>query len=506
MARRTTVFFAYPSSPPALGETLVAAIASLRSSRGIRNANVQFKPWPAIEIAGKQLAATVMQNIDRAQVFACDLTYPNCNVAFELGYALGSFKRVWVTLDSAVDRAEQEFKRLYFNLIGLGYAPYTNSNEIASTFELKRPWDTLEDTILPERFRLQQPRPEIPTLLYMRPPIDTQSVVSVQEALEDTAFGEGLIVDDPRENPSASLGWYAEKLTTADGIVVHLLSDEQVGRGDHNVKASLIAGLAMSLKRPTLMVVQSPFAAPMDYEHLLNVHGTAAAAVTAVRKWTDQVGNDLPRRRLRRASEPIASGKIDIRNVSIGEPVAEHERFTIDEYFVETQAYYRALEQPTTILVGRRGAGKTAILYAIQAAGRADRRDHVTVIKPVGYEIEGLVRVLDELVESSERGYLVASLWKYVIYSELANSVWDSLSQRPSYQQLTEDEQRFVQYYETHVTVLRMPFSERIDSVVRELAGVGAAGDALAQRRRISEVLHLTFLAALRQLLGLAGC
>ena len=42
-------------------------------------------------VGGMRLVDTILSNIDRADVFACDLTYPNPNVSFELGYAIVLF-------------------------------------------------------------------------------------------------------------------------------------------------------------------------------------------------------------------------------------------------------------------------------------------------------------------------------------------------------------------------------------------------------------------------------
>ena len=501
---RTVIFYGYPSSPASVGEDINAAIIDLKLALQIRSADVQFRPWPETRISGKRLAATIHQNIGRGHVFACDLTYPNRNVAFELGYAIGSFKRLWISLNTSIAHADRNYQKLFFNLIGTGYAKYINHRELAAAFELDRPWATLDQTILPDRYRSQRARPELPTLLHIRPALDVEAVVSIHETLGRSIFGEGLLVDDPKENPSPSLDWYADKLVTADAVLVQLLSEEQVGHEDHNIKASLLAGLARGLKRPVRMVGQAPLESPVDYGELLKVHDTTGDAIVAVEQWLSVIASNLPRRRPRRPrEEEKPPERIDLRQISLGDPVAEHERFDLDNYFIETSSYYRALAGPTTILVGRRGTGKTAILYAIQAEASGDTRNHVTVIKPVGYEIDGLVRVLDSVVESSERGYLVASLWKFLIYTELANSVWQSLVRRPVYLQMTADETTFVEYCENNQALISMPFSERIDRAVRSLKGVANFDDALEQRTKISEALHANLLVDLRQMLGL---
>ncbi len=129
MAKRTTVFYAFPSAPPTVGEVVQRAIRQLKDVPGISRSNIQFKPWTDIRASGKLLIGSITQNIDRAKVFACDLTYLNRNVTFELGYAIGTFKRIWTSLDTSIQNSERDYKRVYFNLLGMGYAPYQNHKE-----------------------------------------------------------------------------------------------------------------------------------------------------------------------------------------------------------------------------------------------------------------------------------------------------------------------------------------------------------------------------------------
>jgi len=257
------------------------------------------------------------------------------------------------------------------------------------------------------------------------------------------------------------------------------------------------------LGKPLLLVAGSPFEAPMDYQTLLVVHETARHCVDSVKRWVADVENGLPRRRARRSRELVAkAGVLDLRRLSVGELRAEHERRTLDSYFVETSAYYRALESSSTIVVGRRGTGKTAILFAMQDEISKDKRDHVCVIKPVGYEIDGLVRVLEEIRERSERGYLVESLWKFLIFSELAASVFNEIAARPLLSQLDTFEKALFDYVNANRNTLLAPFSERLEGCVRSLSGIGDLHDALRQRARISELLHAGTLNQLRLLLG----
>ena len=499
--RRTNIFYGYPSQPPTIGEAINAAIGDLKERQDISVNRLRFRPWPTLRASGKVLAQAVIDNIDRCDVFACDLTYPNDNVSFELGYAIGKFKRIFVSLDTSIEQSVRLFKRNYINLVGLGYSSYENHRDLADALVHERPWDDTASSVLSKRYRQPLARPELPTLFYVKPEINSPSVIRTVELLKASRFGETLIIDDPRDNPSASLDWYAEQLATADAVVIHLLSREHSHNSAHNLKASLIAGLAVGLKRPLLMLAHSPYESPVDYAHLLKVHETAESCIQITSNWLDEVTANLPHRRPRRPREASRTN-LELRHVSLGQPVAEHERDNLDNYFVETVPYFRALEGPTTILIGRRGTGKTAILYALQANLERIRGNHVTILNPVGYELEGLIRVLQDIMHSSERGFLIESLWKYLIYSEIALSVEDALLSQPIHQERTPSETDFLAYCESNSQVIRHPFSVRLDIAVRSLDGISCMPDPIHQRSRISERLHATLLRDLRKHIG----
>ena len=110
------LFYAFPAKPDSLGESIRAAIDDLKRLSASRNKGTRFRTWQEMQIAGRNLVDTILENIERCDVFACDLTYPNSNVTFELGYAIGRFKRIWLSLNTSIAGADQRYKRLYFNL------------------------------------------------------------------------------------------------------------------------------------------------------------------------------------------------------------------------------------------------------------------------------------------------------------------------------------------------------------------------------------------------------
>ena len=251
------------------------------------------------------------------------------------------------------------------------------------------------------------------------------------------------------------------------------------------------------------MLAHGPYEPPADYHPWLHVHSTAEECQTKVGKWLGDVGKSLGHRRPRRAQPQATSpDRLDLRSLFLGDAVAEHEADRLHEYFVETSSFNRAIDSPLTILLGRRGTGKTAILYALKGELGSQSVNHVTVVKPVGYETHGLMRLLEEVRHRSERGYLVESLWKYLLYSELATNVAMEIQARPLHQPKTEAEERFLRYWDAHSGILSPPFSQRLRNAVRALESVPAISDVGQQRLRISEELHGSVINDVRRHLG----
>jgi len=121
------------------------------------------------------------------------------------------------------------------------------------------------------------------------------------------------------------------------------------------------------------------------------------------------------------------------------------------------------------------------------------------VVKPVGYEVAGVLDVLRRSVDRAERGFLVESMWKFLLYTELARSLVERLRARPTYHQHSEPEAALLGFVSKHEDLIMNPFSLRLQTAVDSLAGLGGMGDGYEQRARVSERLHEGVLTALRQ-------
>ena len=155
--------------------------------------------------------------------------------------------------------------------------------------------------------------------------------------------------------------------------------------------------------------------------------------------------------------------------LQIGEPIAEHEEESIaNNAFIETAAYRAALTGSQAIFVGRKGVGKTANFKQVARELGKDKRVVVCEIKPLSYELEALVSVAKRFELMAKKGFLFESLWKFLIYSELARQVVQDIAVRPS-GEIFSHERGLIALFEKRADLLKLDFSARLDRLSNDL-------------------------------------
>ena len=288
------------------------------------------------------------------------------------------------------------------------------------------------------------------------------------------------------------------------GTIAHLLDNKRDGLYLQNAKYSFVSGLAFGFNRPLLMLAHDPLTVPIDYADLLFIHNTAAACVSHTEEWLTQVVEIVSseRQRLQEQHRNI-DNIIALRKINLGEDVAENEQFDLLDYFIPTAAYEDAFRSPQTMIyVGRKGSGKTANLYKIVDELSSDRRNHVCSIKPVAYELEGILKLLRMSASRAEKGFMLQALWKFLVYTELAFSVYEELESKPPYFEKAEEEKEFLLFVEANRDFITSEFAIRMEKAIKDLCEIDFSDLIENQRKRVSEILHNNILSRLRDYLG----
>ncbi len=495
MAAKNRCFVAYPSTPPALSETVEEAIRLLQQGQV-----VDITGWKSTSVSGKFIITEICKAIDDSEIFTCELTDLNHNVLFELGYAIARNKRIWVILDPSIERSKSDYEK--FKLFTtIGYTAYLNSREIVEAFYNDQPYLDIENTIFKTAIESVIGVRDQVTLLYLKSGIETDASIKLSRLINGLAVPS--VVDDPGEERLQTLSWYASQAYRACAVVVHFLSKQHTGSRLHNAKNSFVSGLSYGFGKPLLMLAHQPYDSPIDYSDLLQTHKTAAQCESLAIPWLKRVEitySSETKEGLQYAEQVAA--QTELQRLSFGESVAEREVEELSDYFVPIATYMEARETEHSIIVGRKGSGKTAILYKLAGELSPNPENHVCIIKPVAYELEGILQMLRQALPIAEKGFLIESFWKFLIYTELAKSVCDHLATLPVHYQQSDAEKELCKFVADNAPIIAQEFSIRLESVVRKLQVISVAESAETHRLKISELLHSNIISKLRFFLG----
>ncbi|MHA1974699.1 MAG: P-loop ATPase, Sll1717 family [Candidatus Hodarchaeales archaeon] len=491
---RPSCFVAYPSKPSSLIETIEKAIKLIADGQ-----LVDIQSWKKTSVSGKFIITSICEAIDKNDILICDLTYLNHNVLFELGYAIARNKRVWIIRDFNTDASNANYES-FKTLTTVGYVSYSNSQNIHQAFYDEKPYEDIEDTIYKRTIESITNTNANETVLYLKSRIQTEACITLTRLINQSC--PSLIVDDPEEVRTQTLPWYAEKIWNSHSVIAHFLSQTHSGSELQNAKSSFVCGLAYGLGKKLLMLAHEPYVTPIDYTDILKTHDTAVRCGHIAAEWLKEVNSQEKvkttttinlQKRLKAQSE--------LQRISIGESVAEYEEENLIDYFVNTVAYKEALKAKHSLFVGRKGSGKTAILYKLSDDIKFDKRNHLCLIKPVGYEVSGIVEIVEKTLQSSEKGYLIQSLWKYLILTELAKSIYQLLKEQPLHYQPSKEEEDILRFVDENSNVIIPDFSIRLEQAVIRLQKLGQPQTSTEKRVKISELLHDEIIGKLRILL-----
>lgn len=490
-------FFAYSSYPPTLPETVATAAKEINKGR-----QIHLRTWEECRIGGKVIMQEICKEIDKAELFCADLTGINPNVMFELGYAIARNKRIWLILDPTLSESRNDFNQLKL-LTTIGYAQYTNSDDIIKSFYKDKPHTDLEDTIFNQSIKPNlSPIQDGEILLYLKSRHDTEASNRLTKRIQNTNIT--LIVDDPRESAIQTLSWYGQKIYGARGVLCHLTGPAREGARLHNARYALVSGLTYGFSKSLLMLSEGDYLAPIDYRDLLKCYKTASEAIKYLEEWLwplEENYIETKGAQMNYAEALKLQTELKVFQLKLGEHVAENEaERLVHDYFVETTPYLEALEGRQTIFVGRKGTGKTANLLKLATALKEHRGTLVCVIKPVAYEIESLVRLFNNYIERDTKGYVIESLWKFLLYTEMANTIAQEIGmpQWPT----NEDLKSLLDLLDEKEYALRGDFAVRLEHCIESLSSLKYEGSVEQFRKGISEVLHEGILKELRIALG----
>lgn len=451
------IFFAYPAQPEATRETVAIAAGNLGRRPGVSAAT-----WQGLEVGGRLVLRQIAEAIDSSDLLCCELGSLNPNVLFELGYGIAKQKAVRILLDTTDAEAQRKWHQFGL-LASIGYLGYVHSGDIESRIlgglsQLPPLWDDLAHPTLP----IQHAR----TIFYMPLNHATDASRTLTRRLDAAARSNWHVNPaDASEIGAAPLSWYLPNIWLASAAVIHLSAPRRSNSAIHNARAALIAGIAHGLGKQLLMVAEDEYESPFDYQDILQIHTSSKQLAQIFDVWFASLSPAITASDLQGRRELQTA----LQQLDFHEYVAEQESDTLDDYFVPTSEYESVLSSRSVLFVGRKGVGKTAnMLEAARVLGE-DRRNLVCVIKPVDYELTGLLDVLKRYRGKESRNYLIENMWKFLIYSEVAKALLDETETRPSGIGSRRALESLGKFVDQRIPDVRDDFALRLEQIVESL-------------------------------------
>lgn len=485
-----TGFFAYSGKPNSVGESIEEAIELVNVS-GIAS----LKSWKSYTVNGKLIIDEVTKAIDEAEYFCADLTGFSDNVIFELGYAIAKNKAIFLILDSSHIESIKRYKE-FSSLTTTGYQKYINSSGIIQGFT---------SFVSDSTAQIKLPKKQISgfshPLMFLKSQLDTPYSRVIASKIAE--YKIPCYTDDASENRVQPIEWYLERLNKA--ALIEFCPTSRTGYKLQNSKCSLVAGLALGYGLDILMVAEEPYEVPIDYRDLLIKYSNKKRCEEIIIDFL----SSREERLLEYYSQQNISQKIqrqltEFQEISFGEFLAEHESEDLSDYYVEAFKPLTLIKNDYNIVIGRKGTGKTATLYYLKNILEKDPRNHVCLIKPINFEIDALVKILQVPSEEYEKSYLVESAWKLLIYTEVAKSIYLRITSKPLYA-FTKAETEFKDFIESNSDLFLKDFSERLEEELENIrqSNIINGGQKFSDFKiKLAEIMHGETLAKIRNLLA----
>lgn len=483
-------FFAYSSNPPFCEDAIENAVTEINSG-GIAKIN----SWKELKISGKFVIDEVLKAIHSADFFCADLTGVNDNVLFEIGYAIGIDKPLWLIFDTTHTESYRRYREIDF-FSSIGYSIYSTTHHIVQNFYKNAPYeqsgalDELTNSL--SVFDTDERYP----LLYLKNQVDTNFSESIVSSLKNKKLT--YVLDDAVETKSQSLSWYLSRIRRIPAVLAEFSTPERTGYTVQNSKCALISGIAFGIGSKVLMICEEPYVTPLDYKELLKLHKTPAQCRSNIEPFLDNLKQNYFE--LSEKHERFKTSRKErslLQTISFGDFLAEHEGDKLNSYYIETTSSAALTKNEYNIVVGRKGSGKTATLYYLEDQLNSDARNHVCTIKPISFELEGLLHVLSKTPDNFEKSFLLESVWKLLIYTEIAKSIYDRLKNKIEFV-LTKDEKAFISFVEANTEFFFSNYYERIDENLKKLRDESSGANGKEFRVKVSEIMHVKLLSTIR--------
>ena len=476
----TTAFFAFPSEPPIVRAAIEGAVPILNSA-----GNLHVVPWPRLNTTGLKIDDLIRDRIAAVDFLAADITYPNFNVYYEIGYAIGRGKVFILTIDAAVAKSADNAR-----LTGLfdttAWSRYYNASELAGCLQQ---WQSFAWT---NTYRKAKDHTQ-PLFL-----LDTNAKTDFRNYIVQTIANSSVQYRsfDPTEVPRFSMPHAIADITASAGAIIPLIGNDVLDADRHNLRAAFLAGLCHGYGLEPLILQYEDSPAPLDFRDYI-------AGVRSRREVEQEVEPycqvTLIRNQQRVAVDTRGRGSL-LSKIDIGASAAENEFQKLDRYFIRTAEFARALRADRAIVAGRKGSGKSAIFFQAAAEYSRDVRNVVLELRPASHNLSELRESLLSVVNVGLFDHTIAAFWQYIIYMEMMLKLRELLLPKAKFNlNVLQKIQTLETNFQLTDQIVAGDFTSRLEAAVRAtikgLSEVVGLGDI---RQKLTNVLFEAHIPKLR--------
>lgn len=470
------VFFAFASKPVETQHVIEQSILEYRSSKG----TLDLKPWTEMKVSGALIWKKIFEEIDHRPFFIADVTFLNPNVTYEIGYAIGRRRRMRLVVNS--DKKDDQDRDGIGIYDVLGYSPYRSKEELIRFLA--------NDVVDADRLHVDEEK-NIQAPIYLFDAYEKSELVNhIKTCVKK--FLVRFRSYDPQEQARLPVHEAIREVAISEGVVVSLVPPSHHLAEQHNFRAAFVAGLSHGMGKQLCIIQIGDEATPLDYRDFTDQCYSKEHVEKAIERFTLGVS---PRLQSRVHQSPDTSRTL-LEQLDIGGSVAENELQSIDDYYLDTDAYLRTYRGEVKLIIGRKGAGKTALFLRVRNEKRRRRKNIVVDLKPEGFK---LLKFKERIVDALSQGslnHVISAIWEYVLLLEITYKILEK--DRDVYARdlnLVKKYETLRDIYDSDEYFSEGDFSERVsvllDEISQEISDrIGDGTSAILSQKQVSELIY----------------
>jgi hypothetical protein len=297
---------------------------------------------------------------------------------------------------------------------------------------------------------------------------------------------------DPQETPRLSATQAFEHVSQSFGVLVHLLPERVVDSNIHNIQAAFIAGLAEGFNKVLLFLQDGEEPVPLDYRDLVVPFLHPSQIDEAIADFAPRVTEAMQQ------TKPAASTqhRTILESITFGASAAENEFRELSEYYLDTEQFYRAMRGEVRLVVGRKGAGKTAIFVQVRDRKRQNAKNIVLDLLPDGYQLLKFKEMVLTFLAAGSLEHTITAFWEYLLLLEICHKILQKdHTVHVRDRRLTEPYRALAALYQTDEYVIEGDFSERLSTLLQHItndyqAKYGSETNRSLKQQEVTELLY----------------